>query len=119
MNTHEIIKKIAELLYKDEGVYEGIVCFDWSSYDMEDDIPMIKIGGNEIKVEEFRVNYDGTEIVIISGFDSYTLDLTNSPYSEEDYEDMGIYTLLNNVYYETDYSWEIGDFELDFLGINN
>jgi hypothetical protein len=33
METKEIVKKLAELLYKDEGVYEGVVCFDWSSYD--------------------------------------------------------------------------------------
>ena len=117
METREIVKKLAELLYKDEGVYEGVVCFDHSSYDNDDDIPRLLIDGNEVLIDEFRVNTDGTEIVVISGNDIYTLDLATSPYSEEEYEDMGMYTLLNSVYYETDYSWEIGDFEMDFLGI--
>ena len=31
MNTQEIVKRLANLLYQDEGVYEGAVCFDWSS----------------------------------------------------------------------------------------
>ena len=117
METREIVKKLAELLYKDEGVYEGVVCFDHSAYDYVDDIPCLTIDGNKVLIDEFRVNTDGTEIVVISGNDMYTLDLATSPYSEEEYDNMGMYTLLNSVYYETDYSWEIGDFETDFLGI--
>ena len=30
---------------------------------------------------------------------------------------MNLYELLNTTYYETTYSYEIGDFELDFLNI--
>lgn len=117
METREIVKKLAELLYKDEGVYDGAVCFDWSSYDFDEDIPNLIINNKNVKIDEFKVNKDGTEIIVISGDDKYTLDLTMSPFTEQDYEDMGMYTLLNSVYYETDYSWEIGDFEINFLGI--
>lgn len=117
METKEIVKKLAELLYKDEGVYEGVVCFDWSSYDLEEDIPNLIIDNKIVMIEEFRVNKEGTKIIVISGNDKYTLDLTTSPYTEKEYSDMGMYALLNSVYYETDYSWEIGDFEIDFLGI--
>ena len=117
MNTQEIVKKLAELLYKDEGVYDGAVCFDWSSYDLDEDIPNLTINNKIVKIKEFRVNKEGTQIAIISGNDSYILDLTTSPFTEQEYEDMGMYTLLNSVYYETDYSWEIGDFEMNFLGI--
>lgn len=117
MNTQEIVKKLAELLYKDEGVYDGAVCFDWSSYDFEEDIPNLTIDNKIVKIEEFRVNKEGNQIALISGNDNYILDLTTSPFTEQEYEDMGMYTLLNCVYYETDYSWDIGDFELDFLGI--
>ena len=117
MNTQEIVKKLAELLYKDKGVYEGVVYFDWSSYDFDEDIPNLIINNKIVKIEEFRVNKEGTEIIVISGDDKYTLDLTTSPFTEQEYEDMGMYALLNSVYYETDYSWEIGDFEMDFLGI--
>ena len=119
METREIVKKLAELLYKDEGVYDGAVCFDWSSYDLDEDIPYLIINGERIKIEEFKVNKEGTEIIVISGDDKYTLDLTTSPFTEQEYEDMGMYALLNSVYYETDYSWEIGDFEIDFLGIDD
>lgn len=117
METKEIVKKLAELLYKDEGVYDGVVCFDWSSYDYDEDIPNLTIDNKIVKIEEFRVNKEGTEIIVISDNDKYTLDLTTSPFTEKEYSDMGMYTLLSSVYYETDYSWEIGDFEIDFLGI--
>lgn len=117
METREIVKKLAELLYKDEGVYDGAVCFDWSSYDDDEYIPHLIIGRNRVNIEEFRVNKEGTEIIVISGDDKYTLDLTTSPFTEQEYEDMGMYSLLIDVYCETDYSWEIGDFEMDFLGI--
>lgn len=117
MNTQEIVKKLAELLYKDEGVYEGVVYFDWSAYDFDEDIPNLTIDNKIVKIEEFMVNKEGTQIVVISGNDSYILDLTTSPFTEQEYMDMGMYTLLNSVYNETDYSNEIGDFEIDFLGI--
>ena len=117
METREIVKKLAELLYKDEGVYDGVVCFDWSSYDFEEDIPNLTIDNKIVQIEEFRVNKEGTQIAVISGNDNYILDLTTNPFTEQEYEDMGMYTLLNSVYYETDYSWDIGDFENDFLGI--
>ena len=117
MNTQEIVKKLAELLYKDEGVYDGVVYFDWSSYDLDEDIPNLTIDNKIVQIEEFRVNKEGTQIAVINGNDNYILDLTTNPFTEQEYEDMGMYTLLNSVYYETDYSWEIGDFENDFLGI--
>ena len=118
MNTQEIVKKLAQLLYNEEEGYNGIVYFDWKTYDDENDIPHIIINGERVNIDEFRVNKDGTQISVISGDDIYTLNLTTSPFTEQEYEDMGMYTLLNDVYYETDYSWEIGDFEIDFLGIN-
>ena len=117
MNTQEIVKKLAELLYKDEGVYDGVVYFDWSSYDLDEDIPNLTIDNKIVQIEEFRVNKEGTQIAVISGNDNYILDLTTNPFTEQEYEDMGMYTLLNSVYYETDYSLDIGDFEIDFLGI--
>ena len=117
MNTQEIVKKLAELLYKDEGVYDGAVCFDWSSYDLDEDIPNLTINNKIVKIEEFMVDKEGTEIIVISGDDSYILDLTTSLFTEQEYKDMGMYALLNSVYYETDYSNEIGDFEMVFLGI--
>lgn len=60
-------------------------------------------------VEEFQVDKEGSEIIITSGDNRYTLDLKS--YTEQKYENMDLYKLLIDVYYETDYSWEIGDFE--------
>ena len=41
--------------------------------------------------------------------------------TEEEFEDganeMGLYELLRDIYYETEESQEIGDFEVDFLKI--
>lgn len=119
MNTQEIVKKLAELLYMENSRYNGVIHFDWISYEFIEDIPTLKINDKFILIDEFRVNKEGTEIVVISDNDSYTLNLTTSPYTEQDYEDMGMYEFLSNVYYETGHSWEIGDFEIDFLGINN
>lgn len=116
MDTKEIIRVLAELLHRNNS-YNGVVKFDFSSYDLDEDIPSLTIGNKIVKIEEFRVNKEGTEIVVISGDDSYTLDLTTNPFTEEEYKDMGMYALLNSVYYETDYSEEIGDFEINFLGI--
>jgi hypothetical protein len=118
MTIRDIVKKLANLLYKDEGAYEGVVCFDWSSYDFDEDIPYITIDGKEFQVEVFSVNETGTEITVSNNYDKYIIDLSDETLTEEKCDDMGIYTLLSSVYYETDYSWEFGDFETDFLGIN-
>ena len=122
METKEIVKKLAELLYKDEGVYDGAVCFDWASYDLDEDIPCLIINGECVKIEEFKVNKEGNIIKVLRHddlfhIDEWTLNLDECTFTEQEYEDMGMYALLNSVYYETDYSWEIGDFEIDFLGI--
>ena len=120
METRDIVIKLAELLHKDEGVYDGAVCFDWSSYDLDEDIPYLIIKGERIKIEEFKVNKEGNIIKVLRHndlflIDEWTLNLDECTFTEQDFEDMGMYALLNSVYYETDYSWEIGDFELDFL----
>ena len=84
METREIVKKLAELLYKDEGVYDGAVCFDWSSYDDKFYIPHLIIDGNRVNIEEFRVNKEGNEIIVIADYDnSYTLNLDEVSISME------------------------------------
>ena len=115
METKEIVKKLAKLLYKDEGVYDGVLCFDWSSYEYEDDIPHIILDNKLIKIEEFQVNKEGNKIIIYTDDNKYVLNL--EMFNENDFKNMGMYSLLMNIYYETDYSWELGDFEIDFLGI--
>lgn len=112
MEIKEITKKIANLLYKDKDVYNGVVYFDFSSYDYDEDIPSINVNDKKVLVSKFEINREGTIITIIGehNTDRYTLDVNTC--SEELFDE--IYTLLNDVYSETDYSWEYGDFE-DFL----
>lgn len=103
MNTRENFKKIANLLFNGGISPKGCVFFDWSSYDLDNDIPRLNIDGNIVKIEEFRINKRGTQITIIKGKDCYTLDLTTSPFSEQDYVDMGMYDLIDSIYAEIGY----------------
>lgn len=118
MNIKDIIKKVANLLYKDEDVYNGSVLFDFSSYDDENYIPYIIIDDRRVLVSEFFVNKKGNIIKITDNKDNiFEFDINSMDNNSFEYfcEKSFLYNLLSDVYYETDYSWEIGDFELDFL----
>lgn len=110
-------EQIANLLYKEDGHYEGVVCFDHKSYDYEFDIPYLIIDGDKKLIDEFRINHDATEIVVISGYDMFTLFIPTCTFTDDDFDKMGMLDLLRNVFYETEYSWQIGDFEDDFLNL--
>ena len=116
MDIKEIVKKIADLLHNG-SVKTGKVWFDFDSYDMEEDIPyLLNDKGKIIRIEWFFVNKDGSEIIVTTEHcDEYTLNMSN--FTENDLEAIGMYELLSNVYYETNDSYEIGDFEIDFLKI--
>lgn len=109
------LRLIAELLWSNGC--NGVVCFDHKSYDDETDIPHIDIDGERVLVDTFNINRDGSQFTIISGRDSYILDMDAIPSEWDDdyFIEVGLDTLLRDVYYETDKSWEIGDYELDFL----
>lgn len=118
MKIHDYLKKIGELLYSNKE-YNGRVYFDHKSYDDTNDIPCIIIDDKKVLVEEFYISEDCN---IISIFDnecfSYTLDMTNLPkgWNDDVFEEIGLFNLLQDVYYETSMSYEIGDYELDFIG---
>jgi hypothetical protein len=44
--------------------------------------------------------------------------MTNLPkgWNDDVFEEIGLFNLLQDVYYETSMSYEIGDYELDFIG---
>ena len=117
MKIHDYLKKIGELLYSNEE-YNGRVYFDHKSYDDTNDIPCIIIDDKKVLVEEFYISEDYN---IISIFDnesfSYALDMTNLPkgWNDDVFEEIGLFNLLQDVYYETSMSYEIGDYELDFI----
>ena len=109
------LEKIAELLWSNGC--NGIIHFDHKSYDDETLIPHIDIDGERVLVDTFIINRDGSQFTIISGDDSYTLDMDSIPSEWDDdyFIEIGLDTLLRDVYYETSESWEIGDYELDFM----
>ena len=116
MEMRKELESIARLLWV--GGYDGTIYFDHKSYDDETLIPHIDIDGERVLVDTFIINRDGSQFTIISGRDSYILDMDAIPSEWDDdyFIEIGLDTLLRDVYYETSESWEIGDYELDFLG---
>lgn len=111
MSIFEVAKKVANLL-KGRTIY-----FDFKSYDDENDIPHIFDGKTRCNVEVVRFNDNGDFFEIITesvamGIQLY--DITEEEF-EKDANEIGLYELLMDIYYETDESQEIGDFEFDFL----
>lgn len=116
MSIFEVAKKVGNLL-KGRTIY-----FDFKSYDNEEDIPHIFDGRTRCNVEVVRFNDNGDFFEIITEFVSMGIglyDIEEDNLTEEEFEDeaneMGLYELLRDIYYETDESQEIGDFEMDFL----
>lgn len=118
MKIHNYLKKIGELLYSNEE-YNGRVYFDHKSYDDTNDIPCIIIDNKKILVEEFHINEDCDFISIYDDNNNlYMLDMNAIPseWNDDYFEEIGLFNLLQDVYYETSMSYEIGDYELDFIG---
>lgn len=115
MEIEKRLKEIASLLW-DNG-YDGKVCFDHKSYDDETLIPHIDIDGERVLVETFLINREGNQLTLISDDDSYILDIDAIPSEWDDdfFIEIGLDAILRDVYYETKESWEIGDYELDFI----
>ena len=114
MNIREQIKKVAELL-EGKKMY-----FDWSSYDLEEDIPHLIIDGVRENIEAVAINKDGTFMEVLTKDEEIGLDFTE----DEDYtlefidtmlEDCDMEEFLRDIYYNYPLSWVIGDYEDDFL----
>lgn len=116
MEIKKRLKEIAGLLW-DNG-YNGAVYFDHKSYEDDSDIPRIKISGDVVLVSEFHINKVGDSITICDDSNNvYSLWITgwSDEWSDSYYESIGLFDLLRDVYYETKESYEIGDYELDFI----
>lgn len=116
MEIRKRLEEIATLLWRNG--YKGRVCFDHKSYDDENDIPRIKIGGQIIKVAEFAIERDGDIISIVDDegdFYSLWVSGASDEWNDSYYESIGLFDLIRDVYYETTESCEIGDYELDFI----
>ena len=109
-------KKIAKQMWGLVG--NNVIYFDHKSYDYQEDIPFVNIGGNKYLVDSARLDNGGMFLEIISNDDKFTLDLSNLPKSYTDdflLNECNLYALFMDMYYETEQSYEIGDFEMDFL----
>ena len=120
MNFIDVAKKLAELL---DG---KTIYFDHKSYDLAEDIPHIFVDGKRYDVDNATFNADGTFLDLsvidktdwsVSGFGIgfYEEDGLTTEDIERECENMGLDALFHDIYYETEESWEIGDFETDFL----
>jgi hypothetical protein len=116
MSILEIAKKVGNLL-KGRTIY-----FDFKSYDNKEDIPHIFDGWTRCDVECVRFNDNGDFFEILTKSVSMGIglyDIEEDNLTEEEFEkdanEMGLYDLLKDIYYETDESAELGDFEDDFL----
>lgn len=121
INIFDVIEKVKELINDKQ------ISFNPSNYDNEDDIPKFTSFDEEYKVRYFYFKDDKIELWLYHNledidnldFDGVTINYKNrdDEYLEEYLEDGGFYNLLMDVYYEHPKSYEIGDFETDFLGL--
>lgn len=115
MEINKHLQSISGLLWAND--YDGVVHFDHKSYDFSEDIPHLLIDGKRVLIDKFFISKGGDFIGIWSGNDYYTLDMNYLPedWNDTTFEDMGLFDLLQDVFYETEMSWEIGDYELNFM----
>ena len=116
MEIKKRLAEIADLLYAQD--YDGVVYFDHKSYDDENDIPHLKIDDDIVKVAKFVISRDGNTITIVDDkCYAHTLSMDNLPedWNDATFEEMGMFDLIRDAFYETSASYEIGDYELDFV----
>lgn len=118
MRITEVVKKLAELL-NGRTIY-----FDLKSYSEDAEPPFLIVDWKRKIVEEVTLNKAGTylEVSFVDGsggsFDFYAENDLDIDEIEKECGEMGIYNLLKDMYMETDESFDLGDFEQDFLGID-
>jgi hypothetical protein len=118
MRITEVVKKLAELL-NGRTIY-----FDLKSYSEDAEPPYLIVDGERKIVEESQLNKAGTYLEVsfadgsCGGFNFYAENDLDIDEIEKECGKMGIYNLLKDMYMETDESFDLGDFEQDFLGID-
>lgn len=116
MNTREQIKKLASLLE------EKVLYFDHKSYDFAEDIPHLVLDGERVNIDSVWIDKKGLVMTITTkdteiGLGFYE-DIENGDTFEtidKQLEECGMDEFLRDIYYEHPRSWEIGDYEDDFL----
>ena len=112
MSIREQIKKVAKLL---DG---KVMYFDWKSYDFEEDIPHLIIDGVRENIYSVVINKDGTSMEVMTNDGKLSRDFYEDEENksiDKELEECGMDEFLRDIYYNHPRSWEIGDYELDFL----
>lgn len=116
MNTREQIKKLASLLE------EKVMYFDHKSYDFAEDIPHLILDGERVNIDSVWIDKKGRSMTITTkdteiGLGFYE-DIENGDTFEtidKELEECGMEGFLRDIYYNHPRSWDIGDYEDDFL----
>lgn len=114
MNTREQIKKLALLLE------EKVMYFDHKSYDFAEDIPHLTLEGKRENIESVFITKDGTFMQVTTADAEIGLGFTEDEENtfetiDKELEECGMEGFLRDIYYNHPRSWEIGDYEDDFL----
>ena len=114
MNTREQIKKLASLLE------EKVLYFDHKSYDFAEDIPHLVLDGERVNIESVWIDKKGLSMTITTkdteiGLGFYEDEENTFETIDKELEECGMDEFLRDIYYEHPRSWEIGDYEDDFL----
>ena len=114
MNTREQIKKLASLLE------EKVMYFDHKSYDFAEDIPHLTLDGERKNISSVFISKDGLMMNVMTDDCEYGLGFYEDEENtfetiDKELEECGMDEFLRDIYYEHPRSWEIGDYEDDFL----
>lgn len=114
MNTREQIKKLASLLE------EKVMYFDHKSYDFAEDIPHLVLDGERVNIESVWIDKKGLSMTITTndteiGLGFYEDEENTFETIDKELEECGMDEFLRDIYYEHPRSWEIGNYEDDFL----
>lgn len=113
MTFKSIAKKLAILL-KGRTIH-----FDHKSYDDGNDIPHIFVNGERYDIDSVKISKNGEYIECYGDYKGtgvdYTFGISVATLTETEMVGMDIYNFFQDIYYETEESGEIGDFEDDFL----
>lgn len=108
------IKKLAKLL---NG---RTIHFDHKSYDYAEDIPHLILEGKRVNINSVSIGLNGLTMEVDTDDAEYGLAFYEEGKwtfadIDKELENIGMDRLLRDIYYETNESYEIGDYEDDFL----
>ena len=94
--------------------------FDHKSYDFAEDIPHLTLDGERKNISSVFISKDGLMMNVMTDDCEYGLGFYEDEENtfetiDKELEECGMDEFLRDIYYEHPRSWEIGDYEDDFL----